>query len=195
MARRLLLILLVITQLLGGSGAALYLCIHRDGSVGLDAGRGSCGCEADPFDPFEPFDPVESGCPHDDGEHTCHSSADHETDCLEAPVDESLPSQISPADVADHIDTLPHHQLTRLSVVEPCGCLHIPLMMAKSESGNLFRLSWAYLLEHGASGWGGDFGLNFSCHDDSVVARRDDSTLYDLNHQPLKMLATVCIRC
>jgi hypothetical protein len=44
MSKRLLTLLLVTTQFASWGAAPLYLCVGREGSVGIDLGSASCGC-------------------------------------------------------------------------------------------------------------------------------------------------------
>lgn len=73
MAKSLLILMLVATQLLAGSGGSLYLCISGDGSYCcLDSGPGSCTCCHEQDD-----DP--QACASDCHEVTCSCHDRHET--------------------------------------------------------------------------------------------------------------------
>lgn len=73
MAKSLLILMLVATQLLAGSGGSLYLCISGDGSCCcLDSGPGSCTCCHEPDD-----DP--QACASDCDEVACRCHDGRET--------------------------------------------------------------------------------------------------------------------
>lgn len=75
MARSILVVMLMATQLLAGSGGPVYLCIRSDGSFCcLDAGPGSCGC----CEVEAPDRKKSSGCSccHHDSAPVCESTAD-----------------------------------------------------------------------------------------------------------------------
>lgn len=100
MIRSLLVLLLVATQLLAGSGGSVYLCIGRDGTACLDAGPESCtGCH----DHDETADSVCAGA-------SCMPSCGHH----------------------HHEQSSPPAEDQR-AAADPCGCTHIPLMVAASQ--------------------------------------------------------------
>ena len=73
MAKSLLTLVLMATQLLAGSPSALYLCLGDDGSVGIDFGPDNCGrCDHSPGDDCAATTAV---CP--DAYCQDHSHADH----------------------------------------------------------------------------------------------------------------------
>jgi hypothetical protein len=66
MARSLLILMLMTTQLLAGSGASVYLCIGSGGSYCLDAGPDSCTCC------HEEHGNTGDGCKHEHGDSACN---------------------------------------------------------------------------------------------------------------------------
>jgi hypothetical protein len=114
MAKSLLILMLMTTQLLAGSGGSLYLCVSNDGSYCcIDTGPASCTC--------------------------CH---DHEkipdVACCSDPAceDESAASSCE-----HHQDEAPQPRQIDLLVGDPCGCTHVPVMISSDQPTTVARSS------------------------------------------------------
>ncbi|WP_437186511.1 hypothetical protein SH668x_003665 [Planctomicrobium sp. SH668] len=101
MAKSLLILMLMTTQLLAGSGGSVYLCISNDGEYCcLDTGPRSCTC-----------------CQ----EH--QQEAAHETCCSDAGCTEG----IAEPSCGHHDETSPCPEQNRVVKDDACGCTHIPV--------------------------------------------------------------------
>lgn len=113
MVRPLLILMLMTTQLLAGSGGSLYLCVSNDGSYCcIDTGPASCTCCHE-----------EESIHHDTccGEPGCEVVSEY---CYE-PHDEDAPQP-------------DHHGL---EAVDPCGCTHVPVMVSSGQPVTIARSS------------------------------------------------------
>lgn len=113
MAKSLLVLMLMATQLLAGSGGSLYVCISHDGSFcGLDSGPESCKCAGD--HDHQPSDGCrDSHCHHKS--EICDEVDGHEND-----------EAFSPLEFLDR---------------DGCGCTHIPLMLSSDRPIRFVRTS------------------------------------------------------
>ncbi|MBS0207766.1 MAG: hypothetical protein JSS27_02320 [Planctomycetes bacterium] len=66
MARLLLILMLMTTQLLTGSGASVYLCVGSNGSYCFDSGPDSCSCC------HEEHETTGDGCKHEHDDAACN---------------------------------------------------------------------------------------------------------------------------
>ncbi|ODA29090.1 hypothetical protein [Planctopirus hydrillae] len=112
MAKSLLILMLMTTQLLAGSGGSVYLCICNDGSCTcFDAGPDLCTCCHDE---------------HKEGVRHCCGGCEKDGD--RAPCshhDEEQP--VCPDDI--------------FVAGDPCGCTHIPVVMSSDQPTNVVRPS------------------------------------------------------
>ena len=121
MAKSLLILMLVATQLLAGSGVSVQLCVSGDGSFCcLDCGSDTCGCCREPEMPT-------SDCRESQGgENADAVPADHGCDagCCVQHVSESPEEAVLPGDLGDAV----------------CGCTHVPLILSTDEQAIAIRL-------------------------------------------------------
>ena len=113
MARSLLILMLMTTQLLAGSSGSVYLCISNDGSYCcFDTGPDSCTCCHD-----EQKEVVR---------HTCCGGCEKDGDhALWSHHEEGQPVCLDDIFVAG----------------DPCGCTHIPVVMSSDQPTNVVRSS------------------------------------------------------
>jgi hypothetical protein len=112
MAKSLLVLMLMATQLLAGSGGSLYVCIGHDGSFcGLDSGPESCQCSDHDHQPHDAC--RDSYCDHTS--EFCDEDDHHEVD-----------QAFSPSVFLDS---------------DGCGCTHIPLMLSSDRPARFARTS------------------------------------------------------
>lgn len=111
MAKSLLILMLMATQLLAGTCGLLHLCISDDGTYCcIDAGPESCTC-----------------CQK-------HSEAVPEACCDEHAVDAVSET------CCEHCEEESTEPDTQTSVAgDPCGCTHIPLMVSSSQPTTIVR--------------------------------------------------------
>jgi len=165
MAKSLLILMLVTTQLLAGSGDSVYLCIGNDGSYSIHA-------ECDSCTPSQVT--CETGC------HSCNDSSlgqQGRSPCGNHPGDRAV-SQIGDP----------------LVMAGACDCTHIPLVMASDQPTRTTRNSIAVDFEWLSSllaqaptidiAYQSVLQLTFRCYDTSTVP---DFTL--------TVVSTVVIRC
>jgi len=111
MSKTLLILMLMATQLLAGTGGSLYLCISNDGSCCcFDVGPESCTCGRGHKDGSAGRAAASCDC----GEVTCQCHECHET---------SIPESEATIEVAN----------------EDCGCVHIPLMVSVEQPTRTVR--------------------------------------------------------
>ena len=109
MAKSLLILAVLTTQLLGGSSGSVYLCISRDGSFRIDTGPVSCVCSH-----YE-----EEHHPHFD--RCCSKST---KPCGDQPGALAAVGEVKPA--------LPDLHGPSLLAGGDCVCTHIPLLIEQS---------------------------------------------------------------
>lgn len=113
MAKSLLILMLMTTQLLAGSGGSVYVCISNDGSYCcFDAGPESCMCCQDERETVH--ESRCGGCEEDGNKAPCGRHEEGQPTC---PDDDIL--------VAG----------------DPCGCTHIPVVMPSDQPTNVARSS------------------------------------------------------
>lgn len=103
MPKSLLVLMLMVTQLLMGSGVSLYLCIRGDGSYHIDAGAESCdSCQISPE--------TDGSCGTSRAEQKCGSACDKhkQNNGRENIVEVEGPNA-------------------------PCDCTHVPLLVASEQ--------------------------------------------------------------
>lgn len=111
MAKSLLILMLVMTQLLTGSGGSLYLCIKNDGSgFCFDTDIASCTC--------------------------CHNhKVNQQNPCVTCGCEKA---ESCCKDDDNEASTSAHHGLL---AAESCGCTHIPVMVSSEQPTTVARSS------------------------------------------------------
>lgn len=114
MTKSLLILVLMTTQLLAGSGASVYLCIGSDGSYRIDAGRDSCtSCKV----------ACGAGCT------ACSDDSTGQHDDLPC---------------GTHGNDRPFQQaIEMLASEESCDCTHIPIVTSSDQPTRTARTSIA----------------------------------------------------
>ncbi len=111
-AKTLLILMLMTTKLLAGSGGSLYLCVSDDGShCCIDTGPASCAC-----------------C-HD------HEQISHDTCCSDHPCEDDS-AATSCEQNEDEAAPLGQRDLL---ADEPCECTHIPVMISTNQPTTVAR--------------------------------------------------------
>lgn len=165
MVKSLLVLMLVMTQLLAGSGDSVYLCIGNDGSYSIHAGSAPCT-------------PGQVTC--GSGCHSCNDAS---------------PGQQERSPCGNHLgDRAVSQTGDPLVLAGACDCTHIPLVMASDQPTRTTRNSIAVDFEWLSSllaqaptidiAYQSVLQLTFRCYDTSTVP---DFTL--------TVVSTVVIRC
>lgn len=113
MFKSLLMLMLMTTQLLAGSGGSLYLCVSNDGYYCcIDTGPASCTC--------------------------CHEQEEipHDICCSDPACEEESAASC----YERHEDEAPEPQLGLLAA-DPCGCTHIPVTLSADQPTTVARFS------------------------------------------------------
>jgi hypothetical protein len=111
MAKSLIILMLMTTQLFAGSGESVYLCISNDGSYCcLDAGPETCTCCRNHEEPSEDACCSNAACA---GEVAC----------------------------GHHDETSPCPNYFGRIASDPCGCTHIPVMSSAAKPTTIARTS------------------------------------------------------
>lgn len=111
MARPILILMLMMTQLLSGTGVSVYLCIGCDGSFGIHAGSDSCPpCQSDST----------NSC------HSCRDSAPehHQSSCARHGSERPTPDTGN-----------------EFVAEASCGCTHIPVVVSSDQPSRAVRTS------------------------------------------------------
>lgn len=165
MIKSLLILMLMTTQLLAGSGVSVYLCIGSDGSYRIDAGRDSCtSCKVT----------CGAGC------NPCSDDSAGQHDGLPCGTHGN--------------DRLLQQAIETLAVEESCDCTHIPIMTSSDQPTRAARTSITVDLERFSSlvAQAPGIGLAYLPVPQSSFHCCDTSTVPDFT---LTVVSTVIIRC
>ncbi|MFO0903703.1 MAG: hypothetical protein U0939_11925 [Pirellulales bacterium] len=165
MAKSLLILMLMTTQLLAGSGDSVYLCIGSDGSYRIDAGRDSCtSCDV-----------------------TCGA------DCC-ADSNDSI-GQRDGLPCGTHGNNRRFQQaIETLAAEESCDCTHIPIMTSSDQPTRAARASITVDVERLSLLVAQPSSIGLAClpAPPSSLHRWVNSAIPDF---ALAVISTVIIRC